>query len=185
MVSIFSLWLPIILSAIGVFIASSLVHMVLKYHNSDFGKLPSEDKVMAALRPFALAPGEYVMPHAADGKERSGQAFRDKLEAGPVAFLTVMSSDFGMGKSLLLWFLYCVVMGIFAAYISGHALAPGAHYLEVFRFAGASAFGGYALALMQNSIWFKRAWSSTLKSMADGLLYALLTAGVFGWLWPA
>jgi len=46
-------------------------------------------------------------------------------------------------------------------------------------------FGGYALALLQNSIWYKRAWNFTLKSMADGLVYALLTAGTFGWLWPA
>lgn len=42
-----------------------------------------------------------------------------------------------------------------------------------------------ALALLQNSIWYKRKWSSTLKSMADGLVYALVTAGTFGWLWPA
>jgi len=93
-------------------------------------------------------------------------------------------SGFGMGKSLVLWFLYCLLIGLFAAYLAGRALGPGAHYLSVFRFVGAAAFGGYALALLQNSIWYKRAWASTLKSMMDGFIYALLTAGIFGWLWP-
>jgi len=72
-----------------------------------------------------------------------------------------------------------------AAYIAGRALEPGAHYLSVFRFAGATAFFGYAFALMQQSIWYKRAWGTTFKSTFDGLIYALLTAGTFGWLWPS
>jgi hypothetical protein len=76
-----------------------------------------------------------------------------------------------------------VIVSIFAAYIAGRALGPGAPYLEVFRFAGSTAFAGYALALAQNSIWYKRNWGATLKSMFDGLVYALLTAGTFGWLW--
>ena len=57
-------------------------------------------------------------------------------------------------------------------------------YLTVFRIVGTVTFAGYALALAQYSIWYGRAWSITLKSMFDGLIYALLTGGVFGWLWP-
>ena len=184
MVSIISLWLPILLSAVLVFIASSIIHTVLKYHNSDFGKVPSEDAVMDALRPFGIPPGEYMMPHCADHKVMKEPAFKEKLERGPVAFLTVMTRDFAVGKSLVLWFVYCIAIGIFSAYIAGRALEPGTAYIQVFRFAGAAAFGGYALGLAQNSIWYKRAWSSTIKSMMDGLIYAMLTAGVFGWLWP-
>jgi hypothetical protein len=89
-----------------------------------------------------------------------------------------------MGKSLVLWFLYCVAVEIFAAYIAGQALQAGAPYLSVFRFAGATAFVGYALGLWQNTIWYGRAWTTTLKSNIDGLIYALLTGGAFGWLWP-
>jgi hypothetical protein len=159
--------------------------MFLPWHNNDFRKLPEEDKVMAALRPFGIPLGEYVMPQACNNSERREQAFKDKVNAGPVAFLSVLPSDYGMGKSLSLWFLYCVGIGVFAAYIASRALAPGADCLEVFRFAGAAAFGGYALGLAQNSIWYHRAWSSTFKSMADGLAYALLTGAVFCFLWPA
>ena len=40
------------------------------------------------------------------------------------------------------------------------------------------------LALWQMSIWYRRAWSTTIKAMIDGAIYALLTAGAFAWLWP-
>ena len=89
-----------------------------------------------------------------------------------------------MTKELILWFLYAIVVGVFAAYIAGRALQPGSHYLQVFRFAGCTAFIGYSLALAQQSIWSGRNWGTTIKSMIDGLLYGLLTAGTFGWLWP-
>ncbi len=186
MVSIMSLWLPILLSAVIVFVVSSIIHMVLPYHRTDFGKIPAEDDVMDALRKFNIPPGEYVIPCAGSPKEMGTPEFIEKSKKGPVAFLTVMQSGPpSMGMSLVLWFIYSVVVGIFAAYIASRALEPGAHYLGVFRFAGAAAFAGYALALWQNSIWYKRAWSTTLKSTFDGLVYALLTAGTFGWLWPA
>ncbi len=181
-----SLWLPILLSAVIVFVASSIIHMVLAYHRTDFGKMPDEDKVIEALRPFDIPPGDYVLPCAGSPKRMSDPEFIDKMTQGPVAFLTVMKSGPpSMTGSLILWFLYAVVVGIFAAYIAGRALDPGADYLAVFRFAGCTAFLGYGLALLQNSIWYKRSWSSTLKSMFDSLVYGLLTAGTFGWLWPA
>ncbi|MBK5099374.1 MAG: hypothetical protein JJE01_16455, partial [Gemmatimonadetes bacterium] len=89
-----------------------------------------------------------------------------------------------MGGSLAMWFGYAIIVGIFSAYVAGRALAPGAHYLSVFRFAGVVAFAGYGLALLQNSIWYKWKWSATLASVGDALIYALVTAGTFGWLWP-
>ena len=77
-----------------------------------------------------------------------------------------------------------MVVSFFAAYIAGRAVGPGADYLTVFRFVGSTAFMGYSFALPQNSIWYKRNWGMTLKSMFDGLVYGLLTAGTFAWLWP-
>ena len=185
MVTVMSLWLPILLAAVIVFVVSSIFHTVLNYHQSDFGKVPAEDDVMDALRKANVPPGDYVMPCPGSKQEIKTPEFVEKMNRGPVAFMTVYpSGPHPMGQSLVLWFVYCIVVGIFAAYISGRALGPGAHYLSVFRFVGATAFLGYTLALWQNSIWFKRKWSSTLKSTLDGLVYALLTAGTFGWLWP-
>lgn len=181
-----SLWLPVLLSAVFVFIASSIIHMLLPYHKSDTKKVPNEDGVMDALRPFNLAPGDYMLPRCNSSKEMSSAEFTEKLKKGPVISMTVFpSGPFSMTGSLILWFLYCILVGILAAYISGRALSPGAEYLAVFRFAGCTAFIGYALALIHDSIWYKRAWSTTFKFLFDGFIYGLLTGGTFGWLWPS
>jgi hypothetical protein len=185
MVPILSLWLPILLSAVIVFVASSIIHMLLPVHAGDYKKLPSEDSVMEALRKFQIPAGDYLMPRAGSMKDMGSPAFIDKLTKGPVAMMTIMPS----GKPSMLpqfvgWFAYCTVVGIFAAYIAGRALGPGAHYRAVFRFAGATAFIGYSLALWQQTIWYHKSVSTTLKQTFDGLVYALVTAGMFGWLWP-
>ena len=184
MVTIASLWLPILLSAVAVFIASSVIHMFLGYHSADYRKVPAEDEFMAAVRKLDIPPGDYMVPCPTSHKAFKDPAFQEKFKAGPRAMMTVIGGDVGMGKQLVEWFVYCVVIGITAAYISGRALGPGAHYLKVFRFAGATAFYGYSLALWQASIWYKKSWGTTLRSTIDGLIYALLTAGFFGWLWP-
>lgn len=185
MITISSLWLPILLSAVIVFIASWIIHMVLGYHNNDFGRLPAEDQVRDALRPLAIPPGEYVVPYAGSARAMGDPAFLERLRQGPVAFITALPNEAPrMGKNLLLWFVYCLLVGIIAAYLASRTLAPEADYLPVFRVVGCSAFLGYAVALWQNAIWYHRAWSTTVKQTVDGLIYALLTAGTFGWLWP-
>lgn len=186
MVPVLSLWLPILVSAVIVFLASWIIHMFLPYHRTDVKKVPAEGEVMDALRKFDIPPGDYMVPHGTGPEDMKNPEFIEKMNKGPVVVFTVMpSGPPAMGKNLVQWFVYCVVVSVFAAYIAGRALGPGADYLAVFRFAGATAFIGYALAIWQNSIWWKRAWSTTVKSTIDGLVYGLLTAGTFGWLWPS
>jgi hypothetical protein len=147
--------------------------------------VPNESKVMDALRPLAIPPGDYMLPRASSTKEMSSPEFTEKMKKGPVMVLTVMpNAPIAMGPSLALWFVYSAVVGVFGAYVGGRALPVGAEYLDVFRFVGTTTFIGYSVALWQMSIWYKRSWTTTLKSTVDGLVYALLTAGVFGWLWP-
>lgn len=181
-----SLLLPIFLSSVFVFFASYIIHALFKYHANDFKQLPGEDQAMEALRKLNIPPGDYAMPRAGSMAAHKDPTFLEKYKKGPLAFITVFKGEKPtMGKELLLWFIYCIVVGICAAYITGRVLEPGAAYLTVHRFAGATAFFCYSLALLQNSIWYKRSWSSTFKSMFDGLIYALITGGTFGWLWPA
>lgn len=185
MVPVMSLWLPIVLSAAIVFAASSIIHMVLPIHRGDWRKLPNEDAVLETFRRLNIPPGDYVAPRPASPQAMKAPEFLAKMKAGPVLIMTVApGGPPSMTRSLALWFVYSIVVGIFAAYIAGRALAPGTRYLEVFRFAGCTAFLGYSLALLQNSIWYKRNWGATLRSVFDGLVYGLLTAGTFGWLWP-
>jgi len=174
-----------LLSAVIVFVVSSILHTVLPWHHSDYPKMPNEDKVMEALRPLAIPPGDYMVPRPSTRAEFRSPEFVDKIKKGPVMVVTVMpNGPMSMGKNLILWFVYSVVVGFFSAYIAGRALPPGAHYLQVFRFIGASAFMGYSVALWQMAIWYRRALSTTIKATIDGLIYASLTAGTFGWLWP-
>jgi hypothetical protein len=185
MISLSALWIPILVSAVFVFVVSSVLHMVFTYHNSDFKKLDKEDEIMATLRPFNMKEGEYVFPHAANNKERATQEFKEKAADGPVGFLNVFpNGQVSMASSLTQWFIYALIVNLFAGYMASISLASDAHYLQVFRIVGTSAFMGYSFALLQNSIWFKRSWSTTLKSVLDGLIYALVAAGTFGWLWP-
>ena len=185
MISMVSLWLPIVLSAVVVFVLSSLIHMMLRYHANDLRKLPDEDTVANAIRQWNIPAGEYILPRPGSMKEANTPGFQEKVKKGPGALLTVWGGGRpSMTASLVQWFLYCLLVSIFAAYISSRALQAGAPYLAVFRFAGATAFFCYAVAGWQNSIWYKRAWSTSLKNTFDGLIYALFTAGMFGWLWP-
>jgi hypothetical protein len=158
--------------------------MVLGYHSGDWAKVPAEDEVMAALRKFDIPPGDYGVPRPASMKDMKSPEFIARSKQGPNALLTILSGPPNMGVLLAQWFVYCLLVSLVSAYVSGRALGTGAHYLAVFRFAGCTAFAGYSLALLQNSIWYGRKWSSTLKSMFDGLIFAGVTAGTFGWLWP-
>ena len=185
MTTLSALWLPILLSAALVFIASSLIHMALPWHKNDYPKVPDEEGVLNALRPFAIPPGDYMMPRVANRAELKSEAFAEKVRRGPNVIVTVLpNGPWSMGRNLGLWFVYCLVVCLFAAYVAGRALPPGAPYLAVFRFIGVAAFLGFAVALWQMSIWYRRAWSMTTKATVDGLIYALLAAGTFGWLWP-
>ncbi|HQQ77799.1 MAG TPA: hypothetical protein PLB01_10620 [Thermoanaerobaculia bacterium] len=184
MVSIASLWLPILLSAAAVFVVSSIIHMFLGYHSADYRKLPAEDDFMAAVRKLDIPPGDYMVPCPASHAAFKDPAFQEKFKAGPRAMMTVFGPYEGMGAQLAQWFLYAILISVTAAYISGRALGPGAHYMKVFRFAGATAFYGYALAHLQASIWYKKSWGTTFRNVFDGLVYGLVTAGFFGWLWP-
>ena len=185
MTSLASLWLPIVLSAVVVFVVSSIIHMVMPWHKGDYPRLSNEEQFMDAVRPLNIPPGDYMVPRCKTRDELKTPEFAEKMKKGPVMVLTVMpNGPWSMGQNLVLWFIYALVIGVFAAYIAGHALPPGTAYRPVFRFIGATAFMGYALALWQMSIWYKRSWMTTFKATVDGLIYALLTAGMFGWLWP-
>jgi hypothetical protein len=179
------LWLPILVSAVLVFLASSVIHMGPFWHRGDYPAMPQEAQVLAALRPLAIPPGDYMLPRAGDMKTYKTPQFTEKLRLGPVAVLTVLpNGPFSMGRNLAQWFIYLLVLGVLVAAVAGDALPAGASYPTVFRLVAAVAFIGHCLALAQMSIWYRRSWTLTLKSALDGLIYGALTGGTVGWLWP-
>ena len=186
MVTLMQLWLPILLSAVFVFIASSLIHMVLKWHQSDYTGFSNEDEVRAAVRKGNPAPGMYMFPRCNDMKDMGKPEMQGKFKEGPVGFLILRANAApNMGKLLGQWFVFCLIVALFAGYIATHALPPGAPYLHVFRIVGTAAFMGFAFGSLPMGIWWGQPWKAVTKDVLDGLIYALLTAGTFGCFWPA
>jgi hypothetical protein len=185
MIPLIALWLPILLSAVIVFFASFIMHMVLAYHKSDYRQLPDEERVTEALRNAGVTRGPaYFFPYCSF-KEMKSAPVIEKFKRGPVGLITVvLSGPPAMGKNMVQWFLYCLVITVFAAYLSSRLLAPGTAFLQVFRVVGTVAFLGFGAAHAQESIWNGRSWVVTFKHLFDGVIYALLTAATFAWLWP-
>src|SRR4029450_8479102 len=157
MIPLTALWLPILLSAVIVFFASFIMHMVLAYHKSDYRKLPDEDRVTDAMRSAGVTRGPaYFFPYCSF-KEMKSAPVIEKMKRGPGGLLPVLGGRF---------------------------LSPGTAFLQVFRVIGTVAFLGYGAAHAQESIWNGRSWVVTLKHLFDSVIYAVLTAGIFGWLWP-
>ncbi len=185
MTPLHSLWLPILLSSVVVFVVSAALHMLTPWHKGDYAQLPDQDRTMDVLRGLAIPPGDYMVPRPKSREELRSGEFAERMKRGPVMVLTVIAAGPpAMGANLLLWFVYSLVIGVFGAYVTGRALPQGAHYLAVFRMVSTIVWLGYSAALWQMSIWYRRNWGTTLKATVDGLVYALLTGGVFGWLWP-
>jgi Flp pilus assembly protein TadB len=180
-----ALWLPILLSSIFVFIVSSIIHMASPWHKTDYPKLANEEQVMDALRPLALSPGDYFMPRPESMADMKSAEFKTKMERGPRVLMTVMPpGTAGMARELVMWFIYLIVVGILTGYVAAHALPPGAPFRAVIRFAGLVSFIAYAAALWQLSIWYRRSWGITIKATIDSLIYGLVTALTFAYLWP-
>jgi hypothetical protein len=179
------LWLPIVLSAVFVFVASSIIHMLTPWHKGEYVKLPGEEQILEAMRGQNVPPGHYMFPCAKSMKDSCSPEMIEKYNRGPVGIMTVMpNGPMNMGKSLTLWFLFSVLVSLFAAYVAQLALPYGTDYIMVFRITGAVAVVGYAIGGIPESIWKGLSWKIQIKHGIDGIIYGLVTAGVFGWLWP-
>ena len=184
---IIELWMPILLSAVFVFIASSLIHMVFQgWHGSDCAGLKGEAEVMRTLREAGNGPGEYMMPYAPSMKEMESPQFCAKMEEGPVGRVTIMAGNsFHLSSSLVKWFIASLVISIICAYVAQFALAADADYLLIFRLTSVVAFCAYSFAHIHKYIWEGATCKVATKYVIDGLIYALLTGGTFGWLMAA
>jgi len=178
------LWLPIVASAVLVFVASSIIHMVVKWHNSDYRKLTNEEDVRTAVRAGAPSPGQYVIPHCPDMKDMQTAEMQRKFQEGPIAFITIRPGGMpSMGRPLALWFVFILAVSTIAAYLASKAFLDERTFLAICRLVGGVAFLAYAGGSIQYGIWFGKPWGSVMKDVADGAIYAAITAVTFAWLW--
>lgn len=175
MVTLSMLWLPILISAVLVFIASNILWMALPFwHHRDYGRLADEKPILDALA--SAKSGQYIIPWM-DWKTITPEQ-RAEAQRGPWAFMLVRNpGTFSLAKSLGIYFLYALAIAIFVAYITSRTRAAGTDYLEVFRIAGTAGFLSFAFRGVSDSIWYGKPWKVTFKEMIDGLIYGLLMAG--------
>lgn len=186
MVSLFDLWLPILLSAVGVFIASSILHMVLKFwHIPDYKGFPNEVEVAAAIRKGGAAPGIYMLPYCSMENANTPET-KQKFAEGPVgiAFLREKGAV-NMGITLAQWFVFTLIVSLFAAYIAAATMAGDTAEMQVFRVVGTVAFMAYAFGAIPYGIWWGQPWGALFKDVVDGLIYGAITGALFAWLWPS
>src|SRR5215471_4817036 len=90
MIGLSALWLPILVSAILVFVASSVIHMLSPWHKSDYPKMPREQEFLDSLRPLSIPPGDYMVPRPSTRADLGTPEFKAKVEKGPVTVVTVL-----------------------------------------------------------------------------------------------
>ncbi|HEX6811902.1 MAG TPA: hypothetical protein VF384_09800 [Planctomycetota bacterium] len=182
------LWLPILLSAVFVFVASSVIHMVLQIHKRDYTRLPNEEQALDAMRKAGVTAGQFVFPCPPSMKMQDcgTPEMLAKFQQGPVGTIVVRPNGMPtIGKALGQWFVFCIAVSLCVAYVTGLGKAPGADGVQVFRVASAAALLGHASTSVCDSIWKGVSWGTTWKFVFDGVVYALVTGATFAWLWPA
>jgi hypothetical protein len=179
------LWLPILATAVFIFIASSLIHMVLKWHNSDYRKLANEDDVRAAIRAGMPAPGLYVLPHCAEMKDMQNADVMQKFVEGPVGFVTLRQPGSPrIGASLIQWFVFTVVITAAAAGLAVQTYGIGGNAHHAAHMIGVVTLLVYSSGSVPEGIWMAKPWKSVLMHGIDGAIYATISALTFMWLWP-
>jgi hypothetical protein len=178
-----ALWLPTLVSAVAVFILSSIIHMVVPWHKNDYSRFPDEAAVLDSLRMHNLASGEYMAPRPSSRQDMSSPEFREKVKRGPLVILNIAHGDsVSMGRPLILWFVYVVVISALAGHIAWSINHDDSAY--IFHAVALTALLGYAGALWQQTIWFRKPWLTSFKGTVDGLIYAVVTGMIFVYFWP-
>tara|TARA_R110002096_G_scaffold344921_2_gene537795 strand:+ start:28332 stop:28916 length:585 start_codon:yes stop_codon:yes gene_type:complete len=184
MVGLAELWMPVLISAVAVFVASSVIWMALPIHKADIKFIPNEDEFTSAIKPLNLKPGLYMYPNCANSKDYKSEAFMDKWKAGPWGMITVMGAPPNFMMNLVKCFLSYLAITAMAGYLAGIGLGPGAEYMDVFRVVGTAAILGFCMGSFAGDFFLGKPTRFIITSFIDGVIFALITAGIFAAMWP-
>lgn len=184
-VSLMELWLPILIASVCVFFASSIIWMILPYHKKDIQFLPNEGELTSKVSEMNIKPGLYMFPNCQDAKDMKSEEFRAKWNAGPWGMITVQGQQPNFPMNLLKTFLAYLFITIFVAYIAGVALPKGAEYMQVFQVIGAAAVLGHCMGGLAGDFFLGKPTRFIITGFVDGVIFAMITAGVIASMWPA
>ena len=181
------LWLPILVLAALVFVASFVSWMVLPLHKKEWAQMPDEGDFFVKLGALGLEPGKYMFPAYGDRETAKSPEFLAKWEAGPHGVIQIWGRRPNFVRNLALTFVFYLVTAYFVAYLTWNAVGvgPDVTYGHVFRIAGVAAILAYLFAAIPNAIWFQKPLAGLFADLVDGVVFGLLTAGAFAGFWPA
>jgi hypothetical protein len=179
------LWLAILLAGLLCWVASALIHMLVKYHNADYKELSNEEAVSSALADKSPVPALYTLPYCSDMQAMSEEPMQKNFNNGPVAMITIMPNGMpSMGKLLLQQILFFIFGALLIGYLATISIKANTEFIMVFRQVFIASFLTYGWAQIPYSIWMGQPWSNCVRYMIDALIYAAVTAGTFAFLWP-
>lgn len=183
--SLANLWLPILVATVLCFIASALIWMIAPHHKKEWPPVPGQDDLIATLRKHNVGQGNYMFPHADRSDKTAFEAASKQWAEGPAGVLYIFpKGKLNMGKMMALQFVYFLLVNTLVALADSRVIGNAAVYLYVFKFTALLAFMAHSLGTVPEAIWFGRPWKSIVLQGVDSLIYAGLTAGTYGWLWP-
>lgn len=177
-----SLWLPILVTTIVLFFASFLAWVVLPHHKPDIKRWPDEERLLTFIRESGAAPGDYLFPYIED-KDMKEDWAQARYNEGPWGMVKIWPGKASMGGNMLKTVLYFFVVSAAVAYAGTLALTPGAPFMDVFQLIAVTAILAHTSGGVLREIWFTRPLRGKLMDFIDGLVYGLITAGLFAWLW--
>ena len=176
-----SLWLPILLSSIGLFIASFIAWTLLPHHKGDFSQIPDEDAFLETLRAMNITQGQYMFPYCGTPEIRNSEEFKQKEQQGPNGLINVFPGACNMGMNMLCTYIFFLCVSFCLAYLATLGLQPGDDFMKVFRFVGTAGILAFCAGGIQGAIWFQR---KIAMDLLDGIVYGLITGAIFAALWP-
>ena len=177
------LWLPILLTTVGIWMASTIIWTVMPHHAKDFSPVPNEDAFLSALKGLTLPQGSYQFPHCGSHKNSRDPEFQRKWKEGPAGTINVMKCD-GMGKNIILTVVVQLLASTITAYLGSLVLARGLDFMPVFRFFATAGVLTWCFASLPNQIWFGASRNVKVACVIDGVIYAAITGAIFAALWP-
>jgi hypothetical protein len=185
MQEISSLGLPILLSAIAVFVASFLAWVVIGHHTPDWNELPDEEATITLLQKSGAKAGQYMFPMMRSKEQMADESKQRRMDSGPWGTVNIWARPVNMGRNLLQTFVFYLVASFFVGYLGTLALDPGASFSRVFQVTGTAGILAYAFGGVPNAIWFGTHFRSAIMDVIDGICFGLITGLVFASMWPA